>query len=273
MQSSSSSLSSSNGSSERTTEDEDEDEMNCEATIPSEDQTADWRVTHFCGGQQCARGREGNFNSAAFCAMGETFLVDDGCGDLRAADAKRRMLDAQETEAFATTLGDAASCAGPDGVRRVLRRMVLVRAGPAPYLAVLDVNEKDGRPFTAELLWRTDARNRISLGSGARFVIHGAKNLCAAEVLWPRAPAPQLALGESGGRPQVRLSLTAPAVETLTVFCPRRAGEPTPRFSCRRDGDAAFSVTCDLGGRASVLRVSAAGGPLRAPGPVRLQAR
>ena len=152
--------------------------------------------------------------------------------------------------------------------------MVLVRAGPAPYLAVLDVNEKDGRPFTAELVWRTEARNRISLGPGARFAIHGAENFCAAEALWPRAPAPQLALGAGGGRPQVRLSLTAPVVETLTVFCPRRAGEPTPHFSCRRNGDAAFSVTCDLGGRASVLRVSAAAdGPLHEPKPVRLQAR
>jgi len=159
-------------------------------------------------------------------------------------------------------------------VRRALRRVVLVRASPAPYLAVLDVNEKDGRPFTADLLWHTDAHNRISLGVGARFVIHGAENICVAEVLWPRAPAPELALGDNRGRPQVRLSLTAPAVETLTVFCPRRAGEPTPRFSCRRDGDAAFSVTCDLGGRASVLRLSAtAGGPVEAPRAVRLQTR
>jgi hypothetical protein len=255
-------------------EGEDEDEMNCETTVPTLTQAADWRVTHFCGEQQCARSRRGDFNSAAFCALGETFLVDDGCGDLRAADAKRRMLDGQETEAFETLLGDAASCAGPDRVRRALRRVVLVRAGPARYLAVLDVNEKDGRPFTADLFWRTDARNRISLGPGGRFVIHGAENICAAEVLWPRAPAPQLALGESRGRPQVRLSLTAPAVETLTVFSPRRAGEPAARFSCRRDGDAAFSVTCDLGGRASVLRLSAAaGGPPGAPGPVRLQTR
>jgi len=93
-------------------------------------------------------------------------------------------------------------------------------------------------------------------------------------VLWPRAPAPVLALGDSLGCPQISLSLTAPVVETLIVFCPRRAGEPRPRFSCRRDGDAAFSVTCDLGGRASVLRLSAAtDGPLRAPTPVRLQAR
>jgi hypothetical protein len=152
--------------------------------------------------------------------------------------------------------------------------MVLVRAGPAPYLAILDVNEKDGYPFAAEVLWSTETRNRISLEGGGRFVIHGAENLCAAEVLWPRAPAPELALVESRGRPQVELSLRAPAVETLAVFCPRRAGEPTPRFSCRRDGDSAFSVTCDLGGRASVLRASAAmEGPPGTSKPVRLQTR
>ena len=228
--------------------------------------TADWRVTHFCGRQQCHR--QGDFKDVVFFALGEEFLLDAVCGECR-------MLDEQRTDAFDTTLGDAASCAGPDRrARRALRRMVLVRAGPAPYLAILDVNEKDGHPFAAGVLWSTSPRNRISLDGGGRFAIHGAENFCAAEVLWPRAPAPELARVESRGRPQVRLSLTAPAVETLAVFCPRRAGEPTPRFSCRRDGDAAFSVTCDLGGRASVLRASAAlEAPLGTPRPVRLQTR
>ncbi len=223
-------------------------------------------MTHFCGRQQCRR--PGDFNDAVFYALGEKFLVGDGCADCR-------MLDEERTDAFDTTLGDAASCPGSDGaVRRALRRMVLVRAGPAPYLAVLDVNEKDGGPFAAEVLWRTDAGNRISLDLGGRFVIHGVKNICAAEVLWPRAPAPELALGESRTRPQVRLALTERLVETLAVFCPRRAGEPMPRFSCRRDGNAAFSVTCDLGGRASVLRFSAApAGPPGAPKAVRFQTR
>jgi hypothetical protein len=230
--------------------------------------TDDWRVTHSCGRQPCRR-RDESLH-VAFFALGEKFLLDAACGSPGCT-----MLDSQHADAFDTTLGDAASCAGPDsGVRRALRRVVLVRAGPAPYLAVLDVNEKDGRPFTAEVPWRTDARNTISLEGGGRFVIHGAEHLCAAEVIWPRAPAPELALDESPGGPQVRLSLTARTVETLAVFCPRRPAEPTPRFSCRRDGDASFSVTCDLNGRASVLHLSTViAGPLRTPRPVRFQTR
>jgi len=233
---------------------------------PQDAAAADWRMTHFCGRQQCHR--PGDFDEVVFYALGEKFLVDAGCGECV-------LLDEERTDEFDTTLGDAASCAEAEGgARRALRRMILVRAGPAPYLAILDVNEKEGRPFAAEVLWRTDAGNRISLDADGRFVIRGVENICAAEVLWPRAPAPALALAESRGGPQVSLSLTAPVVETLAVFCPRRAREPRPRFSCRRDGRAAFSVTCDLAGSASVLRCSAATDrPLSAPKPVRLQSR
>ena len=175
--------------------------------------TSEWRVTRFCGGQQCARESRGEFNSAAFCALGETFLVDDGCGDLRAADAKRRMLDAQETQAFDTWLGDAASCAGPEGARRALRRVVLVRAGPAPYLAVLDVNEKDGRPFTADVAL-ADGRAQPDFARPRRAVRDPRREEClrrggalaassgAAACAWrePRPAAGQALAHRAGGR-------------------------------------------------------------------------
>src|SRR6185369_10327124 len=133
------------------------------------------------------------------------------------------MLDFQHTKDFDTSLGDASSTTGPDHrVRRSLRRVVLVRKAPKPYVAVVDLNEKDGKPFLAEALWHTHLKNRIEV-KGSRFWIRGAKNDCFGQVLWPRNA--KLRLTKDHGRPQVRVAVRGKVAEMVTVFCPLRRGE------------------------------------------------
>jgi hypothetical protein len=265
----------------------------------------DWLVSHFCGRPQPKCHRQFDLNHVSFYALGERFLVDAGYGHIfqvkdKTASLDRwfketqahngvlvdganqtghrrtpgwsegEMLDYQHTDAFDTTLGDAASSTGPDHrVRRSLRRVAMVRRGPAPYLAVVDVNEKDGAPFLTECLWHTDFTNRIEC-DGSRFTIHGQSADCHGEVLWP-ADA-RLTLGDSHGRPQLRAAVEAPVSEVVTVFCPRRRGEALPRFSCDREAEGSFRITCEAGGETFHLSVSAATrGPLREPLPVRVE--
>src|SRR5439155_24864733 len=143
----------------------------------------DWLVSHFCGRHEYSCHRQGHFNQVSFYAQGEQFLVDAGYGERGPQEdttapmnrwfgeteahncvlidganqrgtnptpgwSEGELLDFQHTPAFDTTLGDASSCTGPDHrVRQALRRVVLVRQGPTPYLALVDVNERDGAPF------------------------------------------------------------------------------------------------------------------------------
>jgi hypothetical protein len=185
--------------------------------------------------------------------------------------AEGEMLDFVHSGDFDTTLGDASAATGPDhAVLASLRRVVLVRRGPAPFVAVIDVNEKDGAPFLAEHLWHTDLDNRVEV-EGNVFRILGKRHSCLGQVLWPAEA--QLTLADSMGRPQVRVAVRAAVAEAVTVFCPLRAGEDPPRFACRREGRGRFVITCERGGQTATLHAAAATeGPLRAPVPVRLEA-
>jgi hypothetical protein len=146
--------------------------------------------------------------------------------------------------------------------------VALVRHGPAPFLAVVDANEKDGTPFRAEALWHTALGNHLEI-DGQRFTLAGRSATCAGEVLLP--PDARLSAADSHGRPQLRVTVDGTVVETVTVFCPRRPGEPVPRFTCERLGPGAFRIQCAAGGHESTLELAAATrGPLREPLPVRL---
>ncbi len=264
----------------------------------------DWLVSHFCGRHQYKCHRHSDFNHVSFYALGEEFLVDAGYGHPFGDPTKKmvrwfsctdahncvlvdgadqwgtivssgwsegEMLDWQHAEAFDTTLGDASSCTGPDHrVERALRRVVMMRAGPAPYLAVLDLNIKDGRPFEAEAHWHTTMKNRTEM-DGRRFTIQGQSNNCLGEILWP--PDAQVTLADSYGRPQVRVTVEQPVAEMLAVFCPRRPGDEIPRFSCEREAEGRFVLTCECGGKTSRLHINALlTEPLRRPVPVYLEA-
>ena len=179
-------------------------------------------------------------------------------------------MDFQHTAEWDSTLGDASSCTGPDHrVRRSLRRVALVRSGPSPFLAVVDVNEKDGREFSATHLWHTARGNTIELGTGGRFTIRGEREACEGMVLWP--PEAETALKEDHGRAQVRLDMRCTVTEVVTVFCPLREREVMPAFSCERLSEGTFRITCERDGARSILELSAAtDGPLRQPRPTLL---
>lgn len=265
----------------------------------------DWLVSHYCGRQQPRCHRQGDVNHVSFYALGERFLVDAGYGHIYQVKdttarldrwfgeteahncmlvngtgqrgpaytpgwAEGELLDFQHGEDLDTSLGDASACMGSDHrIRRSLRRCALVRKGPAPFLAVVDVNETDGDPFRAEGLWHTDFANQIDC-AGTRFTIRGQRHVCDGEVLWP-ADA-QLTVGDSYGRPQLRVAVEAPVSEIVTVFCPRRDGDERPRFACEREGEGRFRITCASGGESATLLLSAATqGPLREPHAVRLE--
>ena len=265
----------------------------------------DWLVSHVCGPNHHAGHRQGDANHVSFYALGESFLVDAGYGGLATQVdttarvdrwfgettahncvlidgahqrgthptpgwAEGELLDFHHAEAFDTTLGDASSTTGPDHrVRQSWRRVVLVRHGPAPYLAVLDVNEKDGAPFTATHLWHTARGNRLELLDTRRFTLIGQTSSCAGQILWP--PEAQLTAAEDHDRPQLRVEVQGPIAESLAVFCPQRAGEADPTFACERLDAGTFQVTCIAGGATSTLVLSTAvDGPLRTPRPVSL---
>lgn len=260
-------------------------------------------ASHFCGRQELYCHRQGDFNHVSLYALGEAFLIDAGYGHpwadasqpvdrwfgLTAAHnavlvdgmnqrgvvaapgwAEGELVEFQHQEDFDSSLGDASSCTGPDHrVRRALRRVALVRGGPAPFLAVLDVVEKDGRPFLAECLWHTSPDHRVRIVAQG-FVLEGRTHRCEALVLWPD-PA-RLGLADSFGRPQVRVSVGAPVAEILTVFCPRRSGERAPRFTAAREAEGRFRITCEMDGKSSCLHLTAGRVmPLRRPLPVGLE--
>jgi len=254
----------------------------------------DWLVTHICGRAEHACHHQGDNNHVSLYALGESFLVDAGYGQpfgnyaetvdrwfgLTASDncvlidrdnqrgwAQGEMLDFQRTDAFDTSLGDASTGVGPDHQAR--RRVVLMRAGPAPYVAVVDANEKDGAEFEALALWHTHRENRVEIDPEARrFLIRGPRRRCAGAVLWPLDA--ELSVGEDRGRPQLRVRASARVAEMVTVFCPLPAGADAPRFAAERIGPGAFRIACSLGGATSTLEAAAAvRGPLGAPLPVK----
>ena len=254
-------------------------------------------VSHFSGRQELYCHRQGDFNHLSFYALGEPFLVDAGYGPpfrelaqpvdrwfgLTSAHncvlidgmeqrgviespgwAEGRILDFQHSEAFDTSLGDASSCTGPDHrVKRSLRRVAFVRGAPLPFLAVLDVNEKDGEPFLAECLWITDPDATLETDDRGA-VIQGKENDCQVCVLWPLDA--QISMGESFGRPQLKIAVEERVAEMVTLFCPIRRGETPPVFSCAREAEGQFLVTCDQNGQTVTLRLTAiTSGPLRKP--------
>ena len=258
----------------------------------------DWLVSHVCGRQHHAGHRQGDANHVSFYALGETFLADAGYGDLaQQADTTARvdrwfgetsshncvlidgehqrgthptpgwaegeLLDFVHTAEWDSTLGDASACSGPDHrVRRSLRRVALVRRGPARYVAVVDLNEKDGDDFTAMHLWHTARGNGIELGERGGFTIRGGRSRCDGQVLWP--PDGRLEVGDDHGRAQLRVEVLGKVTEAVTVFCPRREGEVAPVFSCERVEEGTFRITCERDGARSTLELSAAtDGPLR----------
>jgi len=266
----------------------------------------DWLVSHFCGRQERRCHRQGDYNHVSFYALGETFLADAGYGALKGGRdmrevvdrwfqdtdvhncvmidgkgfrtvwnetgwAEGQMIDFQHTDAFDTSLGDASGAIGPDHrVRQALRRVVMVRQGPAPYVAVIDVNEKDGAPFEARHIWQTLPGNSIEL-TKTGFLIKGQHHHCTAHVFCEARPEFTL---KDNVLAQVLVTAREPVVETVTVFCPRRQGEPGPGFACRRTGPGAFEITCKHHGATSVLHAAAAvRGPLYQPLPVELRVR
>ena len=257
----------------------------------------DWLVSHFCGPQVLKCHRQGDSNHLAFYALGERFLVDAGSGNpqvdlAQAGDrwygetdvhncvmvdgqnqrgphitpgwTEGEMLDFVQSDEFVTTLGDAASTTGPDHrIRRSFRRVVLVRRGPVPFLVVVDLNENDGEPFLAECLWHTEPGNQVELTDGG-FTIHGQQNDCLARVLYPSDA--DIRLADSNTRPQVRVPVRAAVAEMVTVFCPRRKGEEAPEFTCEREDEGQFVITCRSGGSVTAVRMAAAvTEPLRQP--------
>ncbi len=248
----------------------------------------DWLVSHFCGRQERSCHRQGDFNHVALYALGERFLVDAGYGhprvDIRKPVdrfftltsshncvlidglnqrgvvaspgwAEGEMLDFQGSPSLDASLGDASSATGPDHrVRRALRRVVLARKAPRPYVAVVDVNEKDGKPFLAEARWHTHPGNRIEI-NGSRFVVRGETNDCYGQVLWPRNAT--LVAATDNGRPQLRVAVRACVAEMVTIFCPLCRGDKPPRFSCRREKEGGFRIICREGTATSRLHVNA----------------
>ena len=256
-------------------------------------------VSHFSGRQELYCHRQGDFNHVSFYALGEPFLVDAGYGPatrdlsqpldrwfgLTSAHncvlidgmeqrgvlespgwAEGRILDFQHSEAFDTALGDASSCTGPDHrVRRSLRRVAFVRHAPLPFLAVLDVNEKDGEPFLAECLWTTDPDASFEVENRGA-VIRGRDSDCQVSVLWPLDA--KISVGESFGRPQLKVSVEERVVEIVTLLCPFRRGETPPSLSCVREAEGQFLVACEENGQTARLRLTAiTSGPLRKPVP------
>jgi hypothetical protein len=63
-------------------------------------------------------------------------------------------------------------------------------------------------------------------------VLRGQAAQCDGHVLWPAAA--RLSVGDSHGRPQLRVAVHAPVAEAVTVFCPRRPGDAAPSFTCER---------------------------------------
>ena len=263
----------------------------------------DWLITHFCGRQQLKCHRQGDHNHVSFYALGEHFLVDAGYGHPRTDTTARvdrwfgeteshncvlidgmnqrgtmltrgwgegEMLDFGHTDDFDTSLGDASTATGRDhAVRRSLRRVVFVRRGPAPYLAVVDVNENDGERLLVECLWHTHVDNEIVLADQG-FLIKGGSHDCVAQVLWPGHVKPAPATDRD--RPQARVAVEAEVAETVTVFCPVKRGEEAPEFSCTRIGEGCFAISCRANGQESLLRLATATeGPLRQPLPVELE--
>lgn len=228
--------------------------------------THDWLVSHFCGRQETKCHSQGDQNHIAFYAGGEHFLVDAGYG-LPITDPKKamdrwfaqtsahncvmidgqeqrigahgKMLDFESNEDFDSSLGDASCCSGEYYLRRSLRRVILVR-GEVPFVAILDVNEKDGNEFETECRWTTHEENRIEI-AGNRFVIKGRALDCHSAVLWPQNAA--LALAESAGRPQLCVKICDTISEIVTVFCPlTRDAEVLPCFSCARESEGDFWI-------------------------------
>jgi len=242
----------------------------------------DWLLSHFCGRQEAKCHSQGDQNHVAFYAAGERFLVDAGYGNpiadpTKALDrwfsqtsahncvmiddaeqrigAHGRMLEFTTNDLYDCSLGDAADCTGIYYVRRSQRRVVLVR-GDVPFVVILDVNEKDGALFKAQCRWTTDASNSIEVGE-SHFVIKGRSAQCHAAVLWPCDA--EVRLAESGGRPQLRVSASAAVCEMVTAFCPVTSDAPGwPCFSCSRQGEGQFEISCERDGRSSQvsLRIS-----------------
>jgi len=263
----------------------------------------DFLVSHFCGPQELYCHRQGDYNHLSLYALGESFLVDAGYGPpfkdmsqpvdrwfgLSSSHncvlidgleqrgvvsspgwAEGEMLDFATEDAFDTSLGDASSSTGPEHrVRRALRRVAFVRRAPQPFVVVLDVNERDGQPFRAEHLWTTHPENRMEQGKGG-FVIFGKQNRCEARVLWPAEP--EIRLVDNYGRPQARVSVEAPVSEVVTAFYPCREGESPPEFTCERESEARYRLTCEFGQTTLRLHLAACfSGPMRQPAPTTLE--
>lgn len=262
-----------------------------------------WLVSHFCGRQERRCHRQADYNHVSFYAAGEYFLADAGYGDLAgpqkdgitpvnrwymATDAHNCvmidghqfcdvfntpgwgegvMLDFQHRDELDTSLGDASACIGPDhSVRRAMRRVVMVRR-PTPFLAVIDLNEKDGSDFEACLQWQTLPGHRIELAAGG-FVLRGSERDCRTWVFSPQDLGYEI--GDTVGMPHVRIRAKAPVVETVSVFWPMEKGE-SPEFACRRVQEGGWEITCRRNGQTSVLTASATvNGPLRKPEEVTL---
>jgi hypothetical protein len=260
----------------------------------------DWLLTHFCGRHELACHRQGDQNHVAFYALGERFLIDAGYGYQNEDQSKAKdpwykrtdshncvlidnhqqrgiigevpgwgegeMLDFVHTPALDTTLGDASHLVGPEGrVRRALRRVVLAREAPVPFVAIVDVNEKNGEPFAADHLWHTHPDNRLEATDDG-FIIRGTKNDCAAKVLWPAGNGERtIAIGEHCQRPQAKVSVRAPVSEVVTVFVPHTKGGVVPKFTCKRESQGQFVITCEAaGGKRCTLSLGATTvGPLR----------
>ncbi len=263
----------------------------------------DLLASHFCGRQERRCHRQGDYNHVSFYALGECFLADAGYGQLKGARdmtqavdrwyqdtqvhncvmlngrgfrtvwhetgwGEGQQLDFIHTDQFDSALGDAAGAvAAAPRARRALRRTVLVKAGPARYLAVIDVNELDNQPVTAQHTWQTLPGQTIAL-TDAGFVIRAGAQRCEAVVFSPQKITREL--GEIV-LPQVRLSATAPVTEMVTLFVPRQAEELMPRMTIERLGVGEYVITCALDGQHSRLHASTTVvGPLQKPMPITL---
>ncbi len=221
-------------------------------------------------------------NHLALYALGERFLVDEGYGErmntwpadvpppepgrfcahtqahntvlidgqsqngtiAHPGRARGKFRHWHHTDAFTTTLGDARAAYSSNRViEQAMRRVVLVRDVPRPFVVVIDTAAVDqtDTPHVFEVRWRTDDANRIE-AAGGDFVIAGQHHDCHGRVLWSSAPFTS-EVASFAMAPQLRVRVEAPRLEMVTVHCPVPRGQAVPQFTCQRDASGDFVVT------------------------------
>lgn len=238
----------------------------------------DWLASHFCGRQEILCHRQGDQNHVAFYAGGEHLLVDAGYGET-SRDATKAMnrwfglteahncvlIDGQNQRGVISSpgwgegemlefgndkdqswsLGDASTATGADHrIRQSLRKVILKRTGPLPFLLVLDRNERDGKPFCCELLWHTHPDNTLLTHESGGMI--RARGMDCHILVFPLQPGKFEVFRENAfGRPRMRVRETSCLSEFATVFIPGASGAPAPKARLETLEEGAYQLTLD----------------------------